>query len=239
MPVTVSDRDVTDVVVSLGAGATVRGRVEFSGAAARPDANTLELARVGLAPVNLTPAALISIGTGGSIGHSGAVSRDGSFTIEGVHPGRYLVNAGQFGAAWRTIESISTTDGRQFQPVLEVNPAGTDAFVVTMSDVAMATLEVTLPLGKYEVPSEMRIAIFPVDRTFWSETFLAPGRFAMSGASSTGVVSFPPLPPGDYYVVDMASADAQLSPERMTEWAGRATTVRLRPGEKTVVALKR
>jgi 5-hydroxyisourate hydrolase-like protein (transthyretin family) len=236
--VTVGDDDVADVIVPLGPGATVRGRVEFSGAAARPDATTLEKARVGLVPIVLTPAMLISIGTSGSVGHSGILSRDGSFSIEGVPPGRYLVNAGQFGAAWQTIESVSTTEGRSFQPVVEVVAAGTDSLVVTMSDEAMATLEVTLALGKYELSNALRVAIFPVDRTFWSETYLAPGRFPFNFANANGLVSFTGVPADDYYVVELAPVES-WSPERMAEWAKRATTVRLRAGEKTTVALRR
>ncbi|HUR21402.1 MAG TPA: hypothetical protein VMZ90_11375, partial [Vicinamibacterales bacterium] len=143
------------------------------------------------------------------------------------------------GSVWRSVESITTSDGRSLQAVLEVAPSGVDPLVITLSDPAMATLEVTMPLGKYEVSSEVRVAVFPVDRTFWSETYLAPGSFLYLGASPTGVVSFPPLPPGDYYAVELAPGEASMSPDRMAEWAKRATTVRLRPGEKTTVALKR
>jgi hypothetical protein len=239
VPVTVGDRDVSDVMVPLGPGATVRGRVDFSGAAARPDAVTLEKARVGLVPIVLSPAMLIASGSSGSVGHSGMLSQDGSFTIEGVTPGRYLVNAGQFGPAWQTVESISTTDGRSLQPVLDVAPSGVGALVVTMSDRALSTLEVTLPLRKYELPGELRVALFPVDPTFWPETYLAPGRFAFSSANNRGIVNFAAVPPGDYYVVETSQAEGLLSPQRMAEAAKRATSVRLQPGEKTTVALKR
>jgi hypothetical protein len=239
VPVTVGDSDVTDVMVPLGTGATVRGRVEFSGSAARPTADTLQRAGVTLVPIVLTPAILIRIGSSGSVGHRGILSSDGSFTIEGVPPGRYLVDAGQFGGTWQTVEAISTADGRSLQPVLDVVPTGVEALVVTMSDLATATLEVTLPLAKYELSNELRVSIFPVDRTFWSETYLAPGRFTLSFANTNGIVNFPAVPPGDYYVVETPRGEGLMSPERMAEFAKRATTVRLRPGEKTTVALRR
>ena len=85
----------------------------------------------------------------------------------------------------------------------------------------------------------MRVAIFPVDRTFWSETYLAPGRFIFSWAGANGTVTFPPVPAGDYYAVEMAAGEELMSAERMAEWAKRATTVRLKTGEKTTVALRR
>ena len=237
--VTVADADVADVIVPLGPGATVRGRVDFSGAAPRPDGDILEKAVVNLMPLVMTPAAMIGAGASGSLGHSGTLSREGLFSIEGVLPGRYLVNTFRLGPVWGTVESITTTDGRSPRAVLEVVPSGVDPLVITMSDLAMATLEVTVALGKYELSSEVRIAVFPVDQTFWPEPYLAPSSFVYLGPSPAGVVSFPPLPPADYYVVDMAGTDTQMSPERMTEWAKRAITVRLKPGEKTTVALKR
>lgn len=239
VPVTVGDNDAKDVMVPLGPGATVRGRFEFSGAAAKPVGASLEQARVTLVPIVLTPAILIGIGASGAVGHSGWLSRDGSFTIEGVPPARYLVTAGGLGSAWQNVESITTTDGRSLQPFLDVAAAGPEALVVTMSDEAMATLEVSLALGKYELPSELRVAIFPVDRTFWSETYLALGRFTFNSANINGIVRFPAVPPGDYYVVEPPRAEGLMSPERMAELAKQAAIVRLRPGEKSTLALRR
>jgi len=239
VPVTVTDRDLADVQVILREGTTVKGRVEFAGAAARPDGDTLEKARVSLVPIVITAAVLMSIGSSGSVGHSSVLARDGSFTIEDVPPGRYMVNAGQFGRVWQTIESVITPDERSLHPVLVVGPSGVDALVVTMSDEALATLEVTLELGKYELPGEVRVALFPVDSTFWSGTYLAPARFPVSSPNNNGVASFSGVPAGDYYLVESSLAQSVLSPERMAEFARSATTVRLRPGEKTTVALKR
>jgi hypothetical protein len=239
MAVTVGESDVTDLLVPLRESATVKGRVEFVGAIARPDGVMLEKARVGLVPIVLTPAILIGMGSSGSVGHSSVLSRDGSFTIEGVTPGRYLLNAGPFDTAWQLIESISTGNGRTPQPVLDVDAAGVDALVVTMSDEAMATLEVTLALDKYELPSDLRVVLFPVDPALWSETYLAPARFSLGSPNNNGIVRFSAVPAGDYYVVETAQWQSWLSPERMAEWAKRATTVRLRPGEKTAVALRR
>jgi len=235
----VDDRDVTGIAVALGDGVTVRGRVLFSGTATQPD-GAAQRPSVGLVPIQLTPAALISIGaSGGIIGHADAVARDGSFTIAGVRPGRYFVIASGFGAAWTTMESVRTDDGPRSDAVVEVPTGGIEALVVTMSDVALATLEATVALGKYELSNEMRVALFPVDRTFWSETFLAPGRFAFAWVTANGTVTFPSVPAGEYYLALLPTADALIPAERMAEWAKGAATVRLKPGEKATVAVKR
>jgi hypothetical protein len=212
VPITVTDRDVSDVEVILREGATVKGRVEFSGSAVRPTGDVLEKARVGLVPIVLTPAALIATGSSGSVGHSSLLSRDGSFTIEDVLPGRYMVTAGSFDRVWQTIESITTSDVRSLHPVLVVSPSGTDAVVVTMSDAALATLEVALGLRKYELPSEVRLALFPVDSAFWTATYLAPARFPVGSPNNNGIVSFSGVPAGDYYVAESRLEQGVLSP---------------------------
>jgi hypothetical protein len=239
LPVTVSDRDVTDLIVPLGPGATVRGHVEFSGGTARPNGDTLEKSSINLVPILLTPTQLIGIGTSGSVGYSSNLSREGSLAIENIPPGRYLVTVRVPYSIWQTVESISTADGRVLQPVLDVPPAGHDAAVITLSDAVGGLLETTLTLGEHEPSNEVRVAVFPVDRTFWTEIYRALGRFATNGVNWLGTASFANLPAGEYYVLELAPEDGPMSPERMAEWAKRATTVRLRAGEKATVALRR
>jgi len=225
--VIVGDHDVTDVSVALNAGATVKGRVNFSGTAARPEGDQWQKASVGLVPIQLTPAMLIRTGTSGGIGFNGKPNPDGAFTISGVKPGRYLVTAGGMGAGWHAVEAL-----------VDVPADGLETMVVTMSDVPAASLEATVALGRYELGNELRIAMFPMDQTYWSETFAAPRRFALSGLLVNGTATFPSVPAGEYYVA-LVDTNAGLSPERMTEWAKSAVVVRLRPGEMTRVAVRR
>ncbi len=236
--VTVGDRDVTDVVVPLGDGTTVRGRVLFFGTAAQPDATAMQRSSVGLVPTQLTPGLLIGLGTSGSVGFRTNLSSSGTFSIAGVRPGRYLVTGSGFGPAWHTVESVRADDAPRTDAFVDVPPHGIESLVVTMSDVALATLETIVALGKYELSNEMRVALFPVDRTYWSEPFMAPGRFTFAWVTANGTATFPNVPAGDYHVALMA-ANSDLSPERMAEWAKGAATVRLRPGEKTTVAVRR
>ncbi|MBK9242288.1 MAG: carboxypeptidase regulatory-like domain-containing protein [Acidobacteria bacterium] len=236
--VIVGDRDLTDVVVPLNDGTTVRGHVYFSGSAAQPG-DAARRPSVGLMPIYLTPGALISIGASGTpVGRAMGVGRDGSFTISRVRPGRYLVSVVGLDTTRHTLESVRSDDGPLSDAVVDVPPEGIENLVVTMSNAALATLEATVVLGKYELPNEMRVALFPVDRTYWSETFLAPGRFTSGWLTASGTVTFPSVPPGDYYV-SLMPTDSEPSPERMTEWAKSAAVVRLRPGEKASVTVKR
>lgn len=236
---TVSDRDVTDVLVTLTDGATLTGRLEFAGSALRPDGDTLEKARVGLSPVDLTPAAMIRAGTSGSIGYSGTIDRNGSFTIRDVPPGRYLFGASGLGAAWQTVESVSTGDGRQLGSLVRVDLSGTSAVVVTMSDVALATLEGTITLERYESPNDTRVLLFPADRALWTTPFAAPNRFVSTGASNTPAFTFRAVPPGDYHAIVVDQNAVDMSADRLSLLAPRAMLVTLRAGETTTVTLKR
>jgi len=238
LPVVVADQDVSGLTVPLGPGATIRGRVEFSGSAPRPDRDTIQAARVGLVAVEFTPAMMIRIGQSGSIGYPATIDRNGAFIIQGLPPGRYIVMASGFGQAWTAIESIRTNDGMSLDPLVTVDLSGTDSVVVTMSDTAMATLEGTFTLGKYESPGDTRVMIFPFDRTHWASPLAAPGRFSFTGLSTAPTFRFNAVPPGDYYVVVVGQDELSTSFDRFAQWAARATAVTLRAGETTTVTIK-
>lgn len=236
--VVVADRDVSDLTVPLGPGATLRGRMEFSGGAARPDRDTIQAARVGLVAAEFTPAMLIRLGQSGSIGYPATIDRNGAFTIQGLPPGRYIVQASGFGQAWTAIESIRTSDGVSQAPQLVVDLSGTDSVVVTMSDTALATLEGTIVLGRHESPNDTRVMLFPLDRSNWASPLAAPGRFSFTGLITTPAFRFDAVPPGDYHVVVVGQDELSTSFDRFAQWAARATTVTLRAGEKTTVTIK-
>ena len=237
--VVVADRDVSDLAVPLGPGATLRGRVEFSGGAPRPDRDTIQAARVGLMAVEFTPAMFTRLGQAGSIGYPATIDRNGAFIIQGLPPGRYIVMASGFGQAWTAIESVRTNDGMSQDPLVTVDLSGTDSVVVTMSDTALATLEGTFTLDKYESPTDTRVMMFPVDRTHWASPLAAPGRFAFTGLSTAPAFRFDAVPPGDYHVVVVGQDELSTSFDRFVQWAERATTVTLRAGETTTVNVKR
>lgn len=238
LPIVVADQDVMDLTVPLGPGATIRGRVEFSGSAPRPDRDTIQAARVGLQAVEFTPAMLIGLSQSGSIGYPATIDRNGAFIIQGLPPGRYLVLASGFGSAWTTIESIRTNDGVSPGPLVTVDLSGTDSVVVTMSDTVLARLEGTIVLDRYELPNDTRVMMFPVDRSNWASPLAAPGRFSFTGLSTTPTFRFDAVPPGDYHVVVVGQDELSTSFDRFAHWAGRATTVTLRAGETTTIALK-
>ena len=237
-PVVVADQDVSGLTVPLGPGATIRGRVEFSGSAPRPDRDTIQAARVGLVAVELTAAMLIRLSQSGSTGYPATIDRNGAFIIQGLPPGRYMVRATGFGPAWTVIESVRTNDGVSQGPLVTVDLSGTDSVVVTMSDTAMATLEGTFTLGRHESPNDTRVMMFPVDRAHWADPLGAPERFSFTGLSTAPTFRFDAVPPGDYYVVVVGQDELSTSFDRFAQWAVRATTVTLRPGETTTVTIK-
>ena len=238
LPVVVADQDVSDLIVPLGPGATIRGRVEFSGSAPRPDRDTIQAARVGLQAVEFTPAMLIGLSQSGSVGYPATIDRNGAFIIQSLPPGRYMVRASGFGLAWASIESIRTNDGVSQDPLVTVDLSGTDSVVVTMSDRALATLEGTIVLDRHESPNDTRVMMFPIDRSHWANPLAAPGRFPFTGLSTTPAFRFDAVPPGDYHVVVVGQDELSASFDRFAQWAARATTVTLRAGETTTISLK-
>jgi hypothetical protein len=234
---TVADREVAGLVLLLSEGATVRGHVEFPGAG-RPDSEALTRARVRLVPLEMTIGMMLNIGATGTPGHGAQLTDDGTFTISGVRPGRYVVHAGQFGASWKSIASVLGPDGNSDDGVVQVPDTGIERLTVTMSDTPIGTLKGTVALGKYESPGDVGVFAFPADRARWTMPQSIPGYFDFARALG-GAFTFTTLRPGDYYVIALMADEASPTPLNFAEWSKRATLVSLHGGQTTTVNLKR
>jgi protocatechuate 3,4-dioxygenase beta subunit len=84
--VTVSGQNLSDVALTLQEGMTISGRVEFRGQAAQPPTDLTTVR------VNVTPQGqqLLDIGPGVQ---PAQVDANGTFTVKGVPPGKYVVRA--------------------------------------------------------------------------------------------------------------------------------------------------
>ena len=238
LPVTVGDEDVEGLTVPLWNGATVTGRVEFSGSSPRPDASALAMGRVTLVPADLTARVLIAAGPSGSGSHSVSLDSDGHFRIEGVPPGRYVATASRLGPDWQLTESVRTSEGMSTDPVVTIGNNGLSGVVITMSDAMPAIVLGTVVLDSYEAPQLVNVLVFPAEPASWTEAFRFPGRFAVTSISNERTFRFTGVPPGDYFAM-LVDAETNMGPEQFEAWSRRATRISLHAGETKTVALKR
>jgi hypothetical protein len=228
-PITVGEEDIAGLSVPVRAGATVAGRIEFSGAAARPTPAALSQVRVGLVPVDSTPRLLLSAGTTRLIGHSTTVEHDGRFHLDDLPPGRYSVVVHGFESPWRLVET---------DPLVTLDDNGLSQMVITMSDAAPATVHGTVVLEKYEAPQQARVVLFPADASTWLEPIRTPARFVTTLVSDQRTFKTTGVPAGDYFIA-LVGIDVRMTSEWLETQSRRATRISLRAGEAKALALKR
>jgi hypothetical protein len=222
--VTVSSRDVTDVVVPMRAGVTISGRIVMDsgdGVATQPR------------PMIITaqPASGdLSLGQPRSILDPDEPPE--FFWIEGVQPGLYLLQspAGLLG----TVKSVKWNDIDYGDMPIEIaGDRDVKGLVITVTT-QTTTLAGTVRDRAGEPASNSSVIAFPADRARWTNFGLQPTRIRTAPASTTGAFAMSGLPAGDYLLVAVESDGASgWSDPGFLELASRvASRFSLNWGEK-------
>jgi hypothetical protein len=211
--IAVSAEPVTGLVLSLQPGMRVSGHVQFQRTRlAPPDISSVRVllqpvlapGLVGIAPVPVSPAA------------------DGSFTFNGVTPGRYKLAAAFPGlgrAAGWTLRSATVGDQDTLDVPVTIQPNQdvTDASVTFVDRVASVSGRVTDAAGR--AAAGFTVVLFPDDPSLW----LAQARRIQAVRSSAdGAFTISSLPAGEYVV-------AVIDDVEPGEWYDPAFLQRLLP----------
>jgi hypothetical protein len=230
LPLTVGDRDLKDVALTLHPNSQVSGRLEFDGASEKPPFPWVGQV-LGLDPVD---------------GHferiTFKIEPDGTMPAVSVPPGRYFVRVGVPGAAnplgpW-TLKS-AMVGGRDVSDVpMTVGGDDITGLVVTFTDRA-AALTGTVRNAQNVADATATVLVFPTDRALWIDYGALPRRLRAVRTDRTGAFSIPALPAGDYYAIAVAE-DATtdwLRQAFLTRAAGMATRVTIAEGAGATVNL--
>jgi len=234
--VSVGNRDVSDVVVTLQRGARVTGRFEFDGARERPDASVLT--RV---PVMVERADGMSPSFSPFVGDQnppGRADETGAFRTYGVAAGKYFVRIGGAPPGW-TLRSVMA-DGRDVSDVpLDLRTTDVANVVVTFTDRPTRLTGVARTSSGHGDPDAV-VVIFPADSSAWSDYGLNPRRVRSARAARDGSYTVTGLPAGDYYAVaihDDTTPDWR-DPRVLEDLARGASQVRLTEGDSRAQDLK-
>lgn len=225
VPVTVADREVTGLTVTLQRGARLSGRIEFEGAGERPTGD-----RMRTVSVTIEQADGRTSSTSQFTLQRGVVDAAGQFKTYQLPAGQYVIRAA--GVAGWTMKS-ATVNGRDAADTpFDLNDDDVSNIVVTFTD-RISELSGTARSAKG--PDETgTVFLFPADPSLWTDTGPAPRRFRTARAGTDGKFRFPSLVPGDYYAVATAGgapADWQ-DPRFLQRLAAVASRITIAEGEK-------
>jgi hypothetical protein len=230
-PITIAERDVSDVNVVLRPGARVSGRYVFEGTGTPPDAAQLQRLQPALQGVDSRILAVTS----------GRVNADGTFTTQGYPPGRYFVNAAAPALGRWTLESATLGARNLDDAPLELQDADISGVVLTFTtqptDVrgnvrgAMS--------GGQSSDVDATIVVIPANYTSWMDHGMTPRRMRTASAGKTGAFSIGTLPPGEYLAAAIPSGSlGELRDPKFVEAIARiGTHFTLSRGDQKVLDL--
>jgi uncharacterized protein (DUF2141 family) len=217
-------QDLTGLVVPMLPGARLSGGVRVDGRALTVD----ERAHLRISVRSASPNPLIAAGSARSV----SVRDDGTFTIGGIAPGRWLI-----GVSGGRLKSIAI-GGRDVADIPFDVRAGQ-----TIADVTVTLTERTQELtGRLIDPAgrpapDYFIVAFPVDPALWGA---AVRRTAHVRPDSSGRFTFTTLPAGDYFVCALEDLDpVELEDAALFQQLVPASArVTLRDGQRTIQDLQ-
>jgi hypothetical protein len=226
LPVTVGERDVSGVTVSLRRGARLAGRAEFIGAATKPAGDRLR-------QITITVEAADGR-SGFDFGLSqifrGQIAPDGSFKTYQLPGGRYLLRPPAAPPGW-TFKS-AMVNGRDMSDVpLELSDTDVDDVVLTFTD-RLTEFGGAVRTSRGTPDDAASVLLFPADRARWVDGGASPRRLAIVRAGTDGTFSFPRVVAGEYYVVAVPeeATDNWQDPVNLAAFAKAASRITLTDG---------
>lgn len=215
------------VGLTMQEGMTVSGHVTFNGALPLPP--KMESIRVTLSPLGQP---LQSTGVGTWTTNADA---SGRFSVAGVIPGRYRVNA--FGAqAWQVKQVlVNGIDVLDFP--FEVESGSQVPDVTIQFGDKVTELKGTLSAADGSPTADYSVVIFPDDSRYWIPH---ARRMRSTRPATDGTFSIVGLPPGDYRIAAVTDVEAGewLDPEFLRQLVPTSVSVRLADGQPVMQDLR-
>ena len=232
--VSVADRDVTGLALTLQPGRTLAGRVRFEGSQQPPDPASLY--------VSLVPPSVLARPSGTPILTlqsvvSAKVRGDGTFEVPGVGPGVYSLHVSAPGLdGWWLRSAIRSGRDLLDGPIDVDSSTDLDHVLVTFSDRRTTLSGILQTLAGVPV-SDIFVIVFAADSRQWGP---ASRRVQATRPASDGHFSFVGLPAGDYRlaaVVDVEQ-DQWQEPAFLTLAVPASIPLTLAEGDATVQNLQ-
>jgi hypothetical protein len=236
-PISVGENGVTGVIVTLNRALRIAGRIQWVGGTAQPQPQVLNRITVQMQSVAIQD----PLSQMGGFAQ-GRFSPDASFLVPGVIPGKYSLTVTTV-PGFPTLKSIAIGGLDITDLPLEVGEKDISEVVITYTDAPLASLTINAgppPAGSKNA-DDASFLVFPADRKYWTEPAAARRRYRSGLVPSTGTVTTPDLPAGDYFVVVVNGMEVidWMEATKMDALSRRAQRVTLIDGGKASVEVRR
>ena len=221
--VTIDGRDVSDIALALQSGVSASGRIVFQGS--QPPPTDLTRIRVSVTPADPGPARELSVPV------SGRVDASGKFTIEGISPGRYRLNAS--GAEGWVLESAVVDGQNSLDYPFEVKGGqNVGSAVITFTD-QRSELSGALTDDRGQPALGYTILVYPSDQRLRTAD---SRRIRTVSPATDGRFTFGSIPPGEYLLTAVMDVEpgSWYDPAFLQQLDATALRVSIGEGEKKV-----
>ena len=218
-PISVTGDDLSDVIVTLSAGATISGTVSFlPGGSPAPDYTQFRITAPSTDQSEFGPQS------------NARVDKDGHFSISGVSAGAHLIRPSNGSRTW-ILKSVTVGDRDVTDAPFPVRSGENVANVTVVFTDKQSEINGTLTTENGTPVPEYTVLAFPADPALWRPQ---SRQISTARPDQTGKYRIRGLPPGDYYL-------ATVDPSQQGEWfepayldEHRSGAVRLSLGEGDV-----
>ena len=227
--VTVVDRPVEDVVLTLRDSYRVMGRVVFEGAASQPPADRLNQFMFTAVPARAKRRHTPSV--------PGGLIEAGRVVIARLSPGRYILKWPDSLPGW-SVESVKLGMRDVTDAIFEITDGDISDLVITFTD-QPASLGGPVRAAAGGVDPEASVFLFPTDRARWRDAASASRVVRTVRVDATGAFLFSNVIPGEYFIAALADAQAYDWPDQkmLARLSAVASTVRVLPRQRTSMPL--
>lgn len=225
--VTLAGADVANVSIQVREGARLSGRVEFSGAAAPPQAQQLQSITVTL---NSIDGRIVSASPFVNSPPQAVVDANAQFRTQGYPPGRYSVSVGGSVPSPWAVRSVTVNGRDVLSAPLELSTTDVEGVVITYGDKSTRVSGFVRGLA---ANANATVLIFPADYKTWLANGMSQRLMRQVTPGTPGAWGAAGLPPGEYLAVALDSADVAdtQDPAWFDALARAATRVTLADGE--------
>jgi protocatechuate 3,4-dioxygenase beta subunit len=225
--VTVGDRHVRDLALTLSEGLRVRGRVVLEGTAAAPAADLWRTANVSLASAN---------GREDNAVFPNPLTGEGPFTSPGVWPGKYLLRVSP-PRGWTLLRAVY--QGRDISASAIDLAADIENVVVTLTN-RVRSVKGSVQVEAGSRASDAVVLMFPVDQEGWIDFGRSSRRVSSTRAAEDGTFSMPAPPDGEYFMIAISDEDTDdwQNPATLSKLAAAADRFRMQGDGPTALSLR-